>query len=90
MGTFLRLFIKCLNASTTNCYLQEGGCTSIYRPLSYPFRSLQTIADKPNMTITDIRHPYFSESINIIWNKDDVSFQGREALDPLRVEQDPG
>ena len=40
--------VECPNISTTNCKLQRGNlciiirdvCTSIYRPLSYPYRSL--------------------------------------------------
>ena len=43
-------FIECSNVSTTNCNLQKGSfcisslgdvlCTSIYRTLSYPYKSL--------------------------------------------------
>ena len=44
-GTFLLNFnwlvhlVACPNVSTTNSYCRCG-CTSIYRPLSYPFRSM--------------------------------------------------
>ena len=41
----LIISVECLNVSATNCNLQNfvyhhWGCTSIYQPLSYPFRSL--------------------------------------------------
>ena len=41
-------WVECSNVSTTNCNLHKGnfvyhyrGCTSIYRPLSYPLSSLR-------------------------------------------------
>ena len=39
--------VECPNISTTNhnCVYSNWGCTSIYRLLSYPFRSLETWQD---------------------------------------------
>ena len=47
LNGWIRYYVQCSNISTINCYLERiilckynhCGCTSIYRSLSYPFRS---------------------------------------------------